>query len=47
MTPSQSATARSKEKPAAADASIAALERPAPAGANAPGFGSWIFPISR
>ena len=40
MTPAQSATARSKDKPAAADASIAALERPTPAGATAPGFGS-------
>jgi thiamine pyrophosphate-dependent acetolactate synthase large subunit-like protein len=40
MTPSQSATARATDKPAAADASIAALERPTPAGANAPGFGS-------
>jgi thiamine pyrophosphate-dependent acetolactate synthase large subunit-like protein len=40
MTPAQSATARSKDKPAVADTSIAALERPTPAGANAPGFGS-------
>ncbi len=39
MTPTQSATARTAAKPAA-DASIAALERPTPAGANAPGFGS-------
>ena len=40
MTPPKSATARQKQKPAAADASIAALERPTPAGVNAPGFGS-------
>jgi thiamine pyrophosphate-dependent acetolactate synthase large subunit-like protein len=40
MTPSQSATARRTAKPAAADATIAALERPTPAGINAPGFGS-------
>ncbi len=39
MTPTQSATARTAAKPAA-DASIAALERPTPAGAKAPGFGS-------
>ena len=40
MNPPQSATARATDKPAAADASIAALERPTPTGANAPGFGS-------
>jgi thiamine pyrophosphate-dependent acetolactate synthase large subunit-like protein len=40
MTPSPSATARQKAKPTAADASIAARERPTPAGVNAPGFGS-------
>jgi thiamine pyrophosphate-dependent acetolactate synthase large subunit-like protein len=40
MTPSPSATARSKAKPAAADAAVAALERPTPAGVNAPAFGS-------
>ena len=40
MNPPQSATARAADKPAGADASIAALERPTPAGANAPGFGS-------
>ncbi len=40
MPPPQSATARHPDKPAAVDASIAALERPTPAGANAPGFGS-------
>ena len=43
MTPSQSATARGADKPAAADAAIAALERPIPAGANAPGFGSDVI----
>src|SRR6202161_2308665 len=40
MSPSSSASAKPTDKPAAADASIAALERPTPAGANAPGFGS-------
>jgi thiamine pyrophosphate-dependent acetolactate synthase large subunit-like protein len=40
MPPSPSATARPTAKPAAADASIAGLERPTPAGVNAPGFGS-------
>jgi thiamine pyrophosphate-dependent acetolactate synthase large subunit-like protein len=40
MTPSQPATARQSAKPAAADASIAALERPSSAGVNAPGYGS-------
>jgi len=39
MTPSQSATARSP----AADPAVAGLERPTPAGANAPGFGSDII----
>jgi thiamine pyrophosphate-dependent acetolactate synthase large subunit-like protein len=39
MSPSPSATARGKEKPAV-DQTIAALERPTPAGVNAPGFGS-------
>ena len=39
MTPSQSATARST----AADPAVAGLERPTPAGANAPGFGSDII----
>jgi thiamine pyrophosphate-dependent acetolactate synthase large subunit-like protein len=38
MTPSPSATARAKAKPA--NPTIAALERPTPAGVNAPGFGS-------
>jgi len=40
MTPPQPAAARQSAKPAAPDASIAALERPTSAGANAPGFGS-------
>ncbi len=40
MTPSQPATARQSAKPADADASIAALERPSSAGVNAPGYGS-------
>src|SRR4051812_41881219 len=38
MTPPPSATARAKTN--AADPTVAALERPTPAGANAPGFGS-------
>ena len=40
MTPPKSATARHPEQPAGADTSIGALERPTPAGVNAPGFGS-------
>jgi thiamine pyrophosphate-dependent acetolactate synthase large subunit-like protein len=42
MTPSQSATARAAKtaKTIAADPTVAAIERPTPAGANAPGFGS-------
>src|ERR1700733_11937346 len=40
MTPSQPATARQSAKPADADASTAALERPSAAGVNAPGYGS-------
>jgi thiamine pyrophosphate-dependent acetolactate synthase large subunit-like protein len=40
MTPSQSATALHTAKPAVTDAPTAALERPTPAGVNAPGFGS-------
>src|ERR1700734_2022201 len=40
MSPSPSASAKPTNKSLAADASIAALERPRPAGANAPGFGS-------
>jgi len=36
MTPSTSATARAKTN--AADPAVAGLERPTPAGANAPGF---------
>jgi thiamine pyrophosphate-dependent acetolactate synthase large subunit-like protein len=40
MTSSRPATARPTAKPGTADASIAALERPTPAGLNAPGFGS-------
>ncbi len=40
MTASKPATARHSAKPAAADAATAAVERPAPAGVNAPGFGS-------
>ncbi|MGD0023542.1 MAG: thiamine pyrophosphate-binding protein [Xanthobacteraceae bacterium] len=43
MTPSQSATARAAKKTIAADPAIAALERPTPAGANAPGFGSDVI----
>src|ERR1700680_3154742 len=39
MTPSQSATARTN----AADPAVAGLERPTPAGANAPGFGSDVI----
>src|SRR5271155_2938798 len=38
MTPPQSATARAKTN--AADPAVAGLERPTPAGANAPGWGS-------
>src|ERR1700726_2868826 len=41
MTPSQSATARAKTN--AADPTVAGLERPTPAGANAPGFGSDVI----
>src|SRR5271163_5179967 len=41
MTPSQSATARAKTN--AADPAVAGLERPTPAGANAPGFGSDVI----
>jgi thiamine pyrophosphate-dependent acetolactate synthase large subunit-like protein len=40
MTPSQSATARAKTN---ADPAVAGIERPTPAGANAPGFGSDII----
>jgi thiamine pyrophosphate-dependent acetolactate synthase large subunit-like protein len=40
MTPSQTATARAKAPSVTADPAVAALERPTPAGANAPGFGS-------
>jgi thiamine pyrophosphate-dependent acetolactate synthase large subunit-like protein len=40
MTATRPATARHAAKPAAADATTAALERPTPAGVNAPGFGS-------
>ena len=40
MTPSQSATARAKTN---ADPAVAGVERPTPAGANAPGFGSDII----
>ncbi len=40
MPPSRSATARNKAKPGAADPAIAALERPARSGGNAPAFGS-------
>jgi thiamine pyrophosphate-dependent acetolactate synthase large subunit-like protein len=40
MPPYRPATARHPGKPTAADASIGALERPTPAGVNAPGFGS-------
>ena len=39
MTPSQSATARATN----ADPAVAAVERPTPAGANAPGFGSDVI----
>src|ERR1700728_2653982 len=41
MTPSQSATARAKTN--AADPAVAGLERPTPAGANAPGFRSDVI----
>src|SRR5271168_1696729 len=41
MTPSQSATARAETN--AADPAVAGLERPTPAGANAPGFGSDVI----
>ena len=41
MTPSQSATARANAN--AADPAVAGLERPTPAGANAPGFGSDVI----
>src|ERR1700735_26781 len=40
MSPSPSASAKPTNKSLAADASIAALERPRPAGVNAPDFGS-------
>ena len=40
MTPSKSATARTHN---AADPAVAAVERPTPAGANAPGFGSDVI----
>jgi thiamine pyrophosphate-dependent acetolactate synthase large subunit-like protein len=40
MTPSQSATARAQT---AADPAVAGVERPTPAGANAPGFGSDVI----
>src|SRR6202167_1148997 len=40
MTPPRSASVRSESEPHAADASIAALERPSSAGVNAPGYGS-------
>jgi thiamine pyrophosphate-dependent acetolactate synthase large subunit-like protein len=40
MPPTQPAAARHTEKPATADNSIGALERPRPAGVNAPAFGS-------
>jgi len=41
MTPSQSATARAKGNDA--DPAVAGIERPTPAGANAPGFGSDVI----
>src|ERR1700683_2527195 len=41
MTPSQPATARANAN--AADPDVAGLERPTPAGANAPGFGSDVI----
>src|SRR3984957_14139882 len=41
MTPSQTATARADAN--AADPAVAGLERPTPAGANAPGFGSDVI----
>src|SRR5487761_2731069 len=41
MTPPQSATAR--VNPCAADPAVSKLERPTPAGANAPGFGSDVI----
>ncbi len=40
MSPSSSASARPTDKGLAVDAAIAALERPRPAGVNAPAFGS-------
>src|ERR1700691_5837981 len=40
MSPSSSASAKPINKSLAADASIAALERPSSAGVNAPGYGS-------
>src|ERR1700684_584433 len=40
MSPSPSASAKPTNKSLSADASIAALERPRPAGVNAPAFGS-------
>ena len=44
MTPPPSATARAKTNAAnAADPAVAGLERPTPAGANAPGFGSDVI----
>ena len=41
MTPPPSATARARTN--AADPAVAGLERPTPAGANAPGFGSDVI----
>src|SRR6185437_6922662 len=41
MTPPQSATAR--VNPSAADPTVSKIERPTPAGANAPGFGSDVI----
>jgi thiamine pyrophosphate-dependent acetolactate synthase large subunit-like protein len=41
MTPSQSASARAKTQNA--DPAVASVERPTPAGANAPGFGSDVI----
>ncbi len=41
MTPTQSATARAKTNDA--DPAVAGIERPTPAGANAPGFGSDVI----
>src|SRR3984885_6206358 len=43
MSPSPSASAQPTGKPAATDAPIGALERPTPAGINAPGFGSDVI----